>query len=112
MAATRVGITGANGFIGAHLLRSAVQRGLRPVAFLQRGSSRAPLRDLDGRYDAVEGDLLDPASLDAFASRCETIIHLAGLNRYWAEDRGVFHQVNVAGARNVAGACLAHGIQK
>ena len=112
MTAGAVGITGANGFIGAHLLRSAVHEGLRPVAFLQRGTSLAPLADLQGKYDTVEGDLLDRASLDAFASRCESVVHLAGLNRYWAEDRGIFHQVNVVGARNVAEACLNRRVRK
>ncbi len=112
MTAGAVGITGANGFIGAHLLRSAVHRGIRPVAFLQRGTSLASLADLQGKYDIVEGDVLDRASLDAFASRCESVVHLAGLNRYWAEDRGIFHQVNVVGARNVAEACLNRRVRK
>jgi dihydroflavonol-4-reductase len=112
MTAQRIGITGANGFIGAHLLRSAVQRGLRPAAFLKKGTSLAPLADVEGRYDAIEGDLLDPASLDAFACRCDAIFHLAGLNRYWAKDRGEFHHVNVVGVRNIAEACLKHRVQK
>jgi dihydroflavonol-4-reductase len=112
MTSRAIGITGANGFIGAHLLRSAVRKGFRPVAFLQPGTSVAQLADLEGKYDLVEGDLLDPESLGAFTSRCEAVIHLAGLNRYWAEDRGVFHQVNVIGARNVAEACLEHRVNK
>jgi dihydroflavonol-4-reductase len=93
-------------------MRSAVARGLRPLAFLQKGTSRAPIADLEGKYDVLEGDLLDRASLDAFAARCQSIVHLAGLNRYWAEDRGVFHRVNVLGVRNVAEACLANGVRR
>jgi uncharacterized protein YbjT (DUF2867 family) len=49
MTDSSIGITGANGFIGSHLLRSAVQRGLRPVAFLQNGSSLEALKDLEGK---------------------------------------------------------------
>src|SRR6267378_5666530 len=112
MTAQRIGITGANGFIGAHLLRSAVQRGVRPIAFLKKGTSLAPLADLEGKYDAMEGDLLDPASLAAFARRCQAIFHLAGLNRYWVEDRSEFHNVNVVGVQNIAEACLEHRVQK
>jgi dihydroflavonol-4-reductase len=107
-----VGVTGANGFIGAHLLRSAVVRGLQPVAFLQRGTSLAPVADLAGSYDVVEGDLLDPSSLDDFAQRCGVVFHLAGLNRYWVEDRTLFHSVNLVGVRNVAAACLRHSVEK
>jgi dihydroflavonol-4-reductase len=108
----RIGITGANGFIGAHLVRSAVHKGLRPLAFLQKGTSIAPLADLEGKYDAVEGDLLDVASLDAFTRRCDAVFHLAGINRYWVPDASVFQRVNVLGARNVAESCLRSGVQK
>src|SRR5690348_10805975 len=87
VAGRAIGITGANGFIGAHLLRSAVQKGIRPVAFLQRGTSLVAIADLAGEYDAVEGDLLDPQSLGAFTAKCEAVFHLAGINRYWARDR-------------------------
>jgi dihydroflavonol-4-reductase len=111
VAGRAIGITGANGFIGAHLLRSAVQKGIRPVAFLQRGTSLVAIADLAGEYDAVEGDLLDPQSLGAFTAKCEAVFHLAGINRYWARDRDVFHRVNVEGARNVAEACLASGVR-
>jgi dihydroflavonol-4-reductase len=112
MTARTIGITGANGFIGAHLLRSAVHRGLRPIAFLKKGTSLAPLADLEGKYDAMGGDLLDRSSLGAFASRCQAIFHLAGLNRYWVENRREFHDVNVLGVRNMAEACLEHRVEK
>ena len=112
MAPDRIGITGANGFIGAHLLRSAVAKGFRPVAFLQRNTSLMPIADLEGKYDHVFGDLLDRESVDAFAGRCDAIFHLAGLNRYWAEDRALFHQVNVLGVQNVAEACARRGVRK
>lgn len=105
-----IGITGANGFIGGHLLRSAVARGLGAIAFVQRGTSRAAIADLAGRFEAVEGDLLDVASVDAFVARCDVVFHLAGLNRYWASDRRQFHDVNVIGVRNLAQACVRHGI--
>jgi dihydroflavonol-4-reductase len=71
-----------------------------------------PIADLEGEYDPVFGDLLDRESVDAFAGRCDAIFHLAGLNRYWAEDRALFHQVNVLGVQNVAEACARRGVQK
>src|SRR4051794_38500827 len=109
---SRIGVTGANGFIGAHLLRSAVARGIRPVAFLQKGTSLAPIADLEGRYDPVFGDLLDRDSVGAFVSRCDGVIHLAGYNRYWSQSPRTFHDVNVEGARTVAELCLKHGVKK
>jgi len=112
MAIPTIGITGANGFIGAHLLRSAIARGLRPVGFVRRGTSLAPIADLVGRYELVEGDVRDPASVDAFVARCGAVFHLAGLNRYWVPDRAQFHAVNVAGVRCVADACIRHRVER
>src|SRR5512146_1546428 len=108
----RIGVTGANGFIGSHLVRYLLERNHRPVAFLQRGTDARPIADLRGEYDEVRGDLLDPDSLDGFVGQCDVVVHLAGINRYWAEDASVFQRVNVDGARNVAEACRKHGIRK
>jgi dihydroflavonol-4-reductase len=108
----RIGITGANGFIGSHLLRSAVARGHRPIAFVERGTSLLPVADLEERFDLVEGDLLDPASVARFVSRCTYVVHLAGINRYWLREPAQFHQINVTGARNVAQACLQHRVRR
>lgn len=108
----QIGITGANGFIGNHLLRSAIARGHRPVVFLQQGSPMEPIQDLEGQYDAELGDLLDTESLERFVGRVDALFHLAGFNRYWARDPATFHQVNVDGARNVAQACLKRKVAK
>jgi dihydroflavonol-4-reductase len=104
----RIGITGANGFIGSHLLRSAVSQGHRPVALIQKGSSLKPIEDLEGSYDRIDGDLLDDASLDTFVAQCDVLFHLAGFNRYWAPDDDVFRLVNLVGVTKVAEAALKH----
>ncbi|MDR3607134.1 MAG: NAD-dependent epimerase/dehydratase family protein [Oligoflexia bacterium] len=108
----RIGITGANGFIGSHLLRSAIARGHRPIAFVQKGSSLKPIEDLEGRYERIEGDLLDDESLDRFVSQCDELFHLAGFNRYWATNPKVFHEVNFVAVQKVADECVKHGIKK
>lgn len=108
----RIGITGANGFIGNHLIRDVIAQGHRPVALLQQGSPMRPLQDLDGAYDPVLGDLLDPDSLDRFLGRCDLVFHLAGLNQYWARDRSIFWKVNHHGVKNLIDGCMRHGIDK
>lgn len=108
----RIGITGASGFIGSHLVRALVARGERPAALLQRGADARALAGLEGAYDAHVGDLGDPASLGPFVAACDAVIHLAGLNRYWAEDPAIFQRVNVDGVRHLAEACLARGVAR
>jgi dihydroflavonol-4-reductase len=108
----RIGITGANGFIGNHLLRALVASGARPMAFVERGTSLEPIADLAGQCEIIEGDLIDPDSVDRFVAQCSTVFHLAGLNRYWVRERTRFHDINIAGVRNVARACLRHGVER
>jgi dihydroflavonol-4-reductase len=107
-----LGITGANGFIGAHLLRSAIKRGHRPVALIQLGTSLQAISDLEGLYERVYGDLNDHLSLDSFVSQCDELIHLAGFNRYWSKDPTIFHRVNVVGVRSIAKLCLKYRVKK
>lgn len=107
----RIGVTGANGFLGNHLVRFLLDRGEHPLAFLQAGSNPRPLSDLPA-LEIAWGDLLDRPSLDRFVARCDAVVHLAGINRYWLEDASAFHAVNVDGARNVAEACRAHGVRR
>ena len=106
----RVGITGANGFIGNHLTRYLNSLGHETIAFLQRGTSESTLQ---GQASQIYwGDITRPETLTPFLKHCDTVFHLAGLNTYWTRNPGIFHEVNYDGTRNVAEACLAHGIKK
>jgi dihydroflavonol-4-reductase len=108
----QIGITGANGFIGNHLIRSALAKGHRPALFLQSGSSTRPIDDVLGSCEAFWGDLLEPESLEPFLRRSTAVFHLAGLNRYWSKDPRDFHRINIEGALNVARGCSRNGIEK
>ena len=56
----RVLVTGANGFIGAHVVRAALDAGVEVRAMVREGSDQ---RALDGLpVEIVYGDLTDSAS--------------------------------------------------
>lgn len=61
---TRVGITGAHGFIGTHL---SLRLGLRPDRYAMFRIGREDFQDLDRLRSLVGG--------------CDTLVHLAGVNR-------------------------------
>ena len=106
----RVGITGANGFIGNHLTRHVISLGHEVVAFLLRGTSVSLLENLPRQI--FWGDVLDIESLYPFLKNCDVLFNLAGFNRYWSKNPIVFHNLNVIGPTNIATACLATGIGK
>ncbi len=106
----KVGITGANGFIGNHLTRYVTSLGHKVNAFLLQGTSDKLLENLP--HQVFWGDVLETESLYPFLNSCDVLIHLAGFNRYWSRDPNVFHKLNVLGPINIAAACLATGIEK
>jgi nucleoside-diphosphate-sugar epimerase len=75
----RVLVTGATGFVGSHVLRRGVARGVEMAALLRPGGSRDRLHDVDGAVVEIDGDLAD---VEAARSAIETfaptvVLHLA-----------------------------------
>jgi uncharacterized protein YbjT (DUF2867 family) len=90
-------VTGGTGFVGRHLIAALRREGLPVRAVVRRSSKASPIEDLGA--EPVEGDIADPASLEAAAKGCERIIHLVGIIQ---EGRGfTFRSVHVEGTRNM-----------
>ena len=72
-----VAVTGASGFVGAHLVAALARRGLRLRLLVRRWS---PLPSLAGvSVDMVLGDLGDEAALKRLVAGADAVIHAAGL---------------------------------
>ncbi len=98
-------ITGANGFVGSHLVERLRKDGIA-VRSLVRDPSRArKLADLGA--ELATGDISDLASLEAAAEGCDRIVHLVGIIQ---EGRGFsFRSIHVEGTRNVLAAAKKAG---
>ncbi len=96
-------VTGGTGFIGGRLIERLQEREGCRVRALVRDFSKAPLL---GRHsvEMVCGDLRNAAAIAEASLGCDVVFHLA-------HD---FHdqQGSVEGARLVAEACLANGVQR
>ena len=87
-----VAVTGATGFVGAHLLAALGRAGL-PARALRRPSS-PPLVAREGlRW--VQGTLADPAALAELVDGCQAVIHAAAVGT--ARRDRAYWSVNVAG---------------
>ncbi len=76
-------VTGANGFVGSHVVRAVLDKGYAVRAMVRPTSD---LRSLDGlNVELIHGDILEPASLEAAMNGCEWIFHVAGIYSYWKQ---------------------------
>lgn len=83
--ATPVAVTGAEGFIGSHLVEALVASGRRVRAMVQYNSfaSHGWLEllpsDVRDHVEVVMGDVRDPGSVRELVAGCDTVYHLAAL---------------------------------
>jgi len=78
-------VTGADGFIGSHLVEELVSRGVRPRALVHYdfreswGWLDAMPRDVLARVEVVAADVRDPYAVRKAVEGCSTVFHLAAL---------------------------------
>ncbi len=108
--AARALVTGANGFVGAHVVRALRERGDEARAMV-RGA--ADLRALDGiDCEIVTGDLRDHASVARAVAGCDVVYHVAADYRLWVRDAAPMYAANVGGTRNVIAAAVRAGVRR
>lgn len=98
-------VTGANGFIGEHLIRTLTARGESVRAMVRREAAGESLRALGA--EIALGDVTQPESLATAVAGVDVVFHLAGLVKALRSEE--LFRVNETGARNVARACAQAG---
>lgn len=102
-------VTGANGLVGANLVRELMARGER-LRVLVRSDDPEALRGLD--VERIRGDVRDLESLKAALRGAERVYHLAGQISVVGPMGGLVQATNVIGAQNVGEAALACGARR
>lgn len=114
----KVAVTGADGFIGSHLVEELLGKGCEVRALSQYNSFNnwGWLEDITPRegLDIWSGDVRDPEFCRRFIEGADTVFHLAALiaipYSYIAPDSYV--DTNVKGTLNICQAVKDHGNQK
>lgn len=115
MTDTIVAVTGAEGFIGSHLVEELVRRGhrVRAMALYNMWSSSGWLetlpRDVQGSVDVVFGDVRDLASVLELVDGADVVYHLAAIGSvpYSYRVPRTFVENNSMGSLNVLEAARA-----
>ncbi len=102
-------VTGANGHVGACLVRELLARGVA-VRAVVRGDGSPALDGLD--IEVVRADVRDAASLRAAFVGADVVYHCAATISIVGPMNGLVHETNVVGAANAARAALEVGVRR
>jgi nucleoside-diphosphate-sugar epimerase len=105
----KVLLTGANGFVGSHILDSLLQRQVATAVLLRPGCDRRFIQPHLSRIQIHAGSINDPSSLNTALQDATHVIHCAGATR--ALRPAGFFEANQVGTRNVVEAVNRRGDQ-
>jgi len=106
-------VTGGTGFLGSYIIKELVERNY-PVRAIRR-SRKIPFY-IPGRIfekvQWVEGDILDPVSLEEAMINIDAVIHSAAIISFHKADKKKMYHVNVQGTANVVNAAIEKNISR
>jgi nucleoside-diphosphate-sugar epimerase len=104
----RIAVTGANGFVGRHLLRALAGAGHEAVGLVRSGAAAASVSELGAAVWVVPR--LEAGALREALAGADAVVHLAQIG---AERAGATYEaVNVLGTRAIAEAARSAGVPR
>ncbi len=116
----RILVTGADGFIGSHLVETLVRRGYPVRAFVYYNSfgswgwlDDAP-SEVKDRIEVFAGDIRDPHGVRRAMEGCDVVMHLAALIAipYSYHSPDTYVDTNIKGTLNIVQAARETGVRK
>lgn len=108
-------VTGGLGFLGSSLTRALVGRGetVRVLDDASRGNRRR-LSDLEGRFEMVDGDVRDAATVRDACRDIDLVSHLAFINgtEFFYTKPELVLDVGIRGMMNVIEGCMSVGVRE
>jgi nucleoside-diphosphate-sugar epimerase len=95
-------VTGANGFVGSHLVEALLVQGYKVRCLVRPTSDLTHIRDLPVEW--AHGDLRDPSGLTEACRDVDAVCHCAAVTR--ALDQETFTRVNTAATEALARVCI------
>ena len=102
-------VTGANGFVGRHVVDRLAASGARVRAMVRDAQAyRAP-----AGVEVVTGDVTKPGTLEAAVAGVEAVVHAAAITANLKEPyQGAYREVNATGTGNLMDAAVDAGVRR
>ena len=107
---TKALVTGANGFIGSHVVQELLNQERSVRGFIQKNSDKRNLAGLQA--EIFEGDLRDESSLKEALKGCDIVYHLGAYNQLWSPNDQLPYEINVLGTRHLIRHAKLEGVRK
>lgn len=117
-----IAVSGATGFLGAHVVCRLLQKGLQVRALKRAQSSMAEFEYIysllftDNKAKQyltwVDADVLDTPALEEALKGVDEVYHCAAMVSFSQKDKAQMMQVNVQGTANMVNLSLINGIKK
>lgn len=120
MSGNKILVTGADGFIGSHLIEALVRAGYNVRAFVLYNSFNSwgwldqCAEDIRDQFEVFAGDIRDPHGVRTAMQGCDGVLHLAALIAipYSYHSPDTYVDTNVKGTLNVVQAARELGVSK
>lgn len=105
-------VTGATGFVGAEIVKQLVNQGKSVKALKRKTSNTQFLKDYEGSFEWVIGDVNDIPSLESAFEDVDYVYHSAAMISFDPAQKYKMFKVNIEGTANLVNISLEKGIKK
>jgi dihydroflavonol-4-reductase len=103
-------VTGANGLVGANLIRELLREGAKVTGLVRASSQMDGIAGLP--IELAFGDVLDPLSLGAAVTGQDVVFHTAVPFSYWGHELAAMTRTATEGSGNLLAAAAAAGVRR
>lgn len=105
-------VTGATGFVGAEIVKQLIQQGEKVKALKRSNSNTTFLKDFEGQFEWVVGDVLDIPSLELAFEDVAYVYHSAAMISFDPAQKYRMFKVNIEGTANMVNMSLSRKVKK
>lgn len=106
----KVLLTGADGFLGSHILRCLLNQNFTVKAFLQKNRSHFTIQRLD--FEPFFGDILNITDIETAIKDCDIVIHTVAITDVWPNRNNACWEVNYKAVKILSEAVRKYKIKK